>query len=861
MYDEPSEESVSSLMAMGICSGRDEAVAKLKAHDNDVGRAVAAIFDNPTAPPPETEGPSNEWDESQFHTDKGGYPSQNGPSFTINPPSNLQPNVFAPSRPPSRVSEQRPIDLTKEHAAADADKRLTTNDREEEDLRRAMELSINDLNPQESGVMNDYGTRFGPARQPQYDENQWALTTVSTTAHEIILDPEPDDRRRTEGKPVALRPSSSANQLSSLITTLHSIPMAREALLCRDHVLQDYGDDEEWWKGTPVEMMKIVNVPNGPVLMDGDELVIETQRLMAFLTGTERSYGSVEVVANLDGVKHPSLYEAVSNYMTLWREVVVARSSPHAQANIFQSAGVKLATSSGAEIARSDFTILRLQLDDEMASPDKTLYDAMDDMIWAGADADDDETVFIESIGHVFVVSLQRQDVSRPHREIQVPSVWYPDRYLEKSKDLAREMRARRAAAHGKIVEIEKQQAQMTTFRPSGGDTILNPTELLETAMGYLQNASRGRDNLGGKDMEMMANDTQPRRLDYSEVGDKLGKMYESVMSKVKALEDQKEAARRSLNELSTLLTDPVGQDEDTKKPRPKHRYTLRGVSTEPSVTYVLYPVDTSPRTDEDEDRPQQWQWWRISFSTTDVKAVMKTKVDEDLVLQAARDEGRSCLLIYASDEAMDDQWNGPLPDALKTFIHRDNLSFRAELSNSHPDSSLVAQPAYAPPSPPTSSQPVPGYPPPSPPRTSPKRKSHPSSSPTLSQRSATVGSSSPSSVTVGPPSDHEDLPEPDTLPDLDDDEPLMTDSRPITLPGDGPPKPLMQGKEWMRHVEMTERKSSSSDSMSGFGASSTTSEKGRIVGAALGRGRGSGEMREGKERRGKGEDEEMRDV
>lgn len=82
------------------------------------------------------------------------------------------------------------------------------------------------------------------------------------------------------------------------------------------------------------------------------------------------------------------------------------------------------------------------------------------------------------------------------------------------------------------------------------------------------------------------------------------------------------------------------------------------------------------------------WQWWRISFSTDDAKArqterdghqpsksalpknadvvgYTARKVREIEVLRAAREESKSALLIYASDNAVNAQ-SGPIPPELQ---------------------------------------------------------------------------------------------------------------------------------------------------------------------------------------------------
>lgn len=125
----------------------------------------------------------------------------------------------------------------------------------------------------------------------------------------------------------------------------------------------------------------------------------------------------------------------------------------------------------------------------------------------------------------------------------------------------------------------------------------------------------------------------------------------------------------------SKTLTEP---SESPHEP-PKHKYTLRGVCTEPHVTYVLKSDKTSGSDDLMElDNGSQGseQWWRISYSAEDGKArqaekraaqgnqsasqhgdvvgYTAQKVREIEVLRAAREEWRTVLLVYASEQAMD---------------------------------------------------------------------------------------------------------------------------------------------------------------------------------------------------------------
>jgi hypothetical protein len=95
---------------------------------------------------------------------------------------------------------------------------------------------------------------------------------------------------------------------------------------------------------------------------------------------------------------------------------------------------------------------------------------------------------------------------------------------------------------------------------------------------------------------------------------------------------------------------------------------------------------------DKQED---EWQWWRISFSTddaktqrsdvskgngsgkyiappnTDVIGYTVRKVREIEVLKAAREESKSVLLVYANSNAVQfDESSAPLPLQVRKKIH-----------------------------------------------------------------------------------------------------------------------------------------------------------------------------------------------
>jgi hypothetical protein len=189
--------------------------------------------------------------------------------------------------------------------------RGTTDDQDPE-LAEALKQSMqtvpgNEYAPQETGITGTHtspiNSNFAPAQEnKKYIPSEWALTT--TVTQEVTQEPPPVERKRAPGTPAFLRPSFSSYYLAGALTILHSIPRARECFLARDYALPDYGYNPKWWTGEKIEVPRIIDL-DGPrySLSDAKEEVEEVQRLMAFLDGTDRAYGCVEVLGDLPKVR------------------------------------------------------------------------------------------------------------------------------------------------------------------------------------------------------------------------------------------------------------------------------------------------------------------------------------------------------------------------------------------------------------------------------------------------------------------------------------------------------------------------------------------------------------------------------
>ena len=160
----------------------------------------------------------------------------------------------------------------------------------------------------------------------------------------------------------------------------------------------------------------------------------------------------------------------------------------------------------------------------------------------------------------------------------------------------------------------------------------------------------------------------------------------------VTELEYTKTKALEILKNDSNFLTEPSPSPGEG----PQCLYMLQGVCTQPHVTYIRrrrVSGDPGSTTDSDPKVNGDWQWWRISFSTDDAKARQAErsanesdkpeyaapqnadvagytahKVREIEVLQAARNESKTVLLVYANSRALNFP-ESPLPKSLQVIM------------------------------------------------------------------------------------------------------------------------------------------------------------------------------------------------
>ncbi|KAJ5176690.1 uncharacterized protein N7482_002567 [Penicillium canariense] len=679
MASEPSEDAIANFVSF-TSTTRKQAISFLKANNLDSQKAINAYFEDPSGPQTETTGFYNESNVSSF-----GYGQQDA--------APRMPATAPPSRPPSRVNmheqgQAAGFDDTSATAPqgsagpAPSGQGMSLAEREEQELQQAVAMSLNQgMGQQESGVTTagNQEPHFGKATRDHYDEGAWAMTLFNATSQEVVISPDPEDRRRVDGEPAFIRPTNDNLYLGGFLTILHEIPLAREALLLRNRMLYDYGQEPQWWNGQPISLPKIVTVhdqQNGD--NDWDDVLYETQRLMAFLDSTQRAFGSSDALAKLKDITSFSSdsEEVVTRFLETWQAAAVRADPDNPLTTAFMSHAYKRSPfDEGDDPISKELFIFEPVVEQEHG---QTLYDLLDTAIWSDRPGEELDDVWLEHVGEVVIMKLDSYNNGKSVN-VKAPSVFYPDRYLSSCRELARELRTKRLRVQEEIQEL---------------DTLMNPAAATTVAL-----SKKPVEGADSPNSEMATNKADG-------IAKELMAVSARIEAKLKELDTRKQSAMETLRSYSKTLTEPPAAPGEP----PLHRYTLRGVCTEPHITYVLkrgeYDDNSDDLMDIDGERGNGDQWWRISYSTEDGKTRQAAKREADgdsaatqngdvigytarkvreiEVLRAAREEWRSVLLVYASDAAVNAKVD-PAPTQLQDqgFVNKDNEAFAAECEQS----------------------------------------------------------------------------------------------------------------------------------------------------------------------------------
>lgn len=399
-------------------------------------------------------------------------------------------------------------------------------------MQQAVAMSLNqDIGKQESGVTtaDTQQPHFGKATREHYDEQDWGMTLFNETFQEVVLSPDPEDRRRVEGEPAFIRPTNDNLYLGGFLTILHEIPLAREALLLRNKMLFDYGQEPQWWSGQPINLPKIVTVhdqQNGD--NDWEDVIYESQRLMAFLDSTQRAFGSSDALANLKDITSFSSdsEEVVTRFLETWHAAAIRAAPDSRLTTAFMSHAYKRSPfDEGDDTISKELFVFEPVVEQEHG---QSLYDLLDTAIWSDRPGEELDDVWLEHVGEVITMKLDSYNNGKSVN-VKVPAVFYPDRYMSSCRELARELRTKRLRVQEEIQELEALMTRYTTPQNVKGNLTIK--ELLGKAaaaatVALSKNPANGTD--------LIETETSPEKADR--IAKELLAISDKIDSKLKGI-------------------------------------------------------------------------------------------------------------------------------------------------------------------------------------------------------------------------------------------------------------------------------------------------------------------------------------
>lgn len=401
-------------------------------------------------------------------------------------------------------------------------------------LMREQDEYEEQFSSQVSGTVDSSQHVFGPASRPYYEPAQWAMTHPSSYSREIVPDLQPDHRKRAIEEPVLMKPLTFDDDLPSLISILGSIPGAFNTMCLKIPLLADYGHNPSWWQGASIEVC-------GPSVVDGEEpfnaaeeLLYETQRLMAFMECTSRAYGSVDALSSLrllqqlDKTKS-SMRKLADRFLLAWDTAANSVASHQGSSKLFRSVAYQ---EIGGEVTHTPFWCFECTL--ENISEPWTLYDAVDSAIWSTDQrTSQNSTAYIQQAAGIFVIRLIQPNTSASGLMISIPGRWYIDRYLPENAKAAKKMRMEMAQCRLRLSEITEMQNNLLQFHSLREGKAFDALRLLKTVISHFEKRDVNEPLVETGDIRDNALPVQEQSVDNSEIANQLRTAFNRIASKV----------------------------------------------------------------------------------------------------------------------------------------------------------------------------------------------------------------------------------------------------------------------------------------------------------------------------------------
>ena len=286
-----------------------------------------------------------------------------------------------------------------------------------------------------------------------------AAWQIDNSWKRVVPDVHANDRIRGDRMPAFLKPLPDSDFLPSFITVLSSIPTCREKLLALNALSDDYGNSADWWKGEDVQLSSLVYNSDGTTTSkratSNQELIQETQRLIAFFELTERAYGSAESLSRL-------------RPLTLLRSTNSVESAAYVrfmQAWSFAAADTELFVSKAAsdqnDESLTDVWSIVVTWGHLPSVGDTSLTTALDNVFWEKTMSEEKggTDFFLEAASSILNICLPSSN-----SRIEVPLTFYADRYMLENSPVVQRIRDMEAQRSVEVRRIEQQLDKLQHF-------------------------------------------------------------------------------------------------------------------------------------------------------------------------------------------------------------------------------------------------------------------------------------------------------------------------------------------------------------------------------------------------------------
>ncbi|KAG5993302.1 hypothetical protein E4U52_002086 [Claviceps spartinae] len=724
----PSDDEISQVIdfaGLDPLDDRSMVIEALKETGCNVEAVVMQYFDNPESFRKRFTEP---WNQSMYTTDGDGAANNTGISFHIESANNNS-NVIqgltpptepygptAPSRPPSRSNNISPLGRMLEWARDDEPSTTLPPilpSREDEDMQRALRESAQEagigigLIDQQSGIMDTSTSApaaFGPANRNDHDQVEWAMIRSGPSDTRVAKASAPSLRRRTSGAPAFLVQGVNTvgkHGLGGLLTVLHEIPLARNALLSIGSPAASYGHNSEWWNGKEILQEALAQRYTVEEFqwdqMDNPKPDTEEEihRLMAFLDSTERSYGTVSVLTDVLPYASTGPEKQLYEYLGPRNEEVLRP--------LISTAVVSPVFGDVVDDEDVRFGLLELEHNREDYMCITTLYEAIDHTLWSDAFSlthlhQGSKMAMLKDMSDVLAFKLNGEG---PAQSINIPEKLYLEKYQTSRKDEARRIQLAWCETKMAIARIAKEEMKVHEWQNDWNDMAYDRKQMVGRAMEQWQVYRQYLETLGRfRQMEASGFDTD-KYPDYrmapflkseldvdsnyqvvEDVLDLTSGMLADMDARMKKHHAELEQIKTKQRFLGKLLTQP--NKPGRPQPMTCKELLLRGVVTQSDVVYVCQRAEPDLIQLESESQPVD-QWWRLAYRPDDNEPVKTEKIEAEQVLRQVWDETKVPLLIYATETALGAAPT-PLSLPLQRFARADNEAFQAELAQESTD-------------------------------------------------------------------------------------------------------------------------------------------------------------------------------